>query len=205
MTNKTPCMQHRYIVSVFSSTDALLHLSRFNVNGLPAIVIRIGRRILYVLLALLAKYHVQDSIVGNLVIGQGCLVGERLLGRPLLGVGGVDPHLLGRYGAGGGRGRGRGIVAAAGQGIANLLLDFGNGLGGFHSNEEGCILPLAADAAMGWVERRGEREGSGNRNATDQNSMRKILGESESGDLSDRKTQRRTHIIFSSELMVACC
>ena len=149
---------HRFSFQLYHGT-ALLHLSRFNVNGLPAIVIRIGRRILYVLLALLAKYHVQDSIVGNLVIGQGCLVGERLLGRPLLGVGGVDPHLLGRYGAGGGRGRGRGIVAAAGQGIANLLLDFGNGLGGFGPNEEGCILPLAADAAMGGV---GGAEGSGN-------------------------------------------
>lgn len=46
-----------HCVSAFQFS-ALLHLPRLNLDGLPAIVVGIGRRILYILLARLAKYHV---------------------------------------------------------------------------------------------------------------------------------------------------
>lgn len=93
---QSTCSMHRRLKFGFSVSTLLLHLPRFNLNGLPTIVFSIGRRILYVLLARLAEYHVQDRVVGNLVIGQSRCVGERL--GPLLGVGGVDPHLCGWYG-----------------------------------------------------------------------------------------------------------
>lgn len=94
---------HQYFRSIH-----LLHLPRLDLNGLPTIVIILG-----VLLARLAEHHVQDGIVGNLVIGQSCRIGQRL--GSLLGVGGVDPHLCGRHRGGrrGGGGGGRGVVAAA--------------------------------------------------------------------------------------------
>ena len=77
------------------------------------------------------------------MIGKGGRVGEGI--GPLL-VGGIDPHLVGRYGFGGGGGGGG--VAAAGEGIADFLLDVGNALGRLDPNEEGGISPLAADASV---------------------------------------------------------